>query len=335
MKNWLVDVPVRVQVWNRPDCQKKQCEILKKARPSILFLISDGGRTPEEMAKIEESRKIMDEGIDWECTVHRLYMNENQGMYAMSKRASELIWSTVDRCIFLEDDYVPAVSFFRYCAELLEKYKDDERIEMITGFNHAGVYEDALPNDYFFVEAGWAIWGTAYWRRTVNNYTYPLPYAKDEYIRARLKEDLSPFDYSIAEKYMNGELAGNHVPGGEYFHAVNSVLYHRLSIVPTKNMICNVGNDGAHAQTSRVYAKRDAKLFGTPTYEIEGEIKHPEYVIDDRNYTDIAYEVLLRGDKYKYKRLWLKIRRAFELMFSGKLLAKVKKVINRKNTIEK
>ena len=43
MKPYLVDVPVGVNIWIRPECQEKQFEVLKKARPSILFLISDGG----------------------------------------------------------------------------------------------------------------------------------------------------------------------------------------------------------------------------------------------------------------------------------------------------
>lgn len=52
MKPWLVDVPVRVQVWIRPECQKAQFEVIKKARPSILFLISDGGRNEKEFQSV-------------------------------------------------------------------------------------------------------------------------------------------------------------------------------------------------------------------------------------------------------------------------------------------
>lgn len=43
-KPWLVDVPVKVNIWIRPECQRKQFEALKQARPSILFIQSDGGR---------------------------------------------------------------------------------------------------------------------------------------------------------------------------------------------------------------------------------------------------------------------------------------------------
>ncbi len=334
MKPYLVDVPVRIQLWNRPECLRKQYEVLKQARPSVLFLISDGGRNETEHTKILESRKIL-EDIDWECTVHKLFMDENQGMYTMMRKANEFIWSKTDRCIFLEDDYVPAVSFFSFCAELLEKYKDDDRIEMITGFNPIGVYDDASPNDYFFSEEGWAIWGTAFWKRTIDNYVYPLPYEKDLYIKNRLKDNLSPFWYQKAEKYINGELADNHIPGGEYFHAANSVLHHRVSIIPSKNMISNIGIEGTHAQKSKAYEKYQAQFFNTKTYEIEGEINHPQYVIDDKHYADLYNKALLRGDKYKWAHTKLRFMRAVELILSGNFVKKVVNKIKKRSVQEK
>ena len=72
LKPYLVDVPVKTNIWTREDCQKKQFEIIKQARPSILFIQSDGGRNEQEMEIIRRNRKMIDEGIDWDCTVHKL-----------------------------------------------------------------------------------------------------------------------------------------------------------------------------------------------------------------------------------------------------------------------
>lgn len=315
-----VDVPVSVQVWNRPDCQKKQLDILKKAAPSILFLISDGGRNPEEMLKIQESRKIM-EDIDWECNVFKLYFEKNQGMYSAAAQSREFIWSKVDRCIFLEDDYIPAVSFFSFCAELLEKYKDDERIEMITGNNPFGEYSAAEPYDYFFSENGWSIWGTAYWKRTVEKYKYPFDYANSEYIRNCLKDNASAFLGKKIDNYCNGILDDHHLPGGEYYHAVNSLLFHRLSIIPTKNMIRNIGFDGAHFSSKD---KVIPKFMNTPVYELLEPIKHPKYVIDDKHYATL-HEKLVLGNQnpiLKFSRRSVKFLR---LVINGEALTAIRK----------
>lgn len=112
MKPYLVDVPVKINIWIRPECQRRQFEIIKQARPSILFVTSDGGRNEKEWELIKQNRKIYDEEIDWECKVYKLYMDHNLGLYAMGKERENLIWNTVDRCIMLEDDILPSVSFF-------------------------------------------------------------------------------------------------------------------------------------------------------------------------------------------------------------------------------
>ena len=134
MKDYLVDVPVRINIWIRPECQRKQFEVIKKARPSILFLISDGGRNEKEWEAIYENRKIFETEIDWDCTIHKIYEEENQGLYAMGAKVANYIWERVDRCIFLEDDHIPSVSFFQYCADLLEKYFI-VRIAWVFGLN--------------------------------------------------------------------------------------------------------------------------------------------------------------------------------------------------------
>ena len=322
MKEYLVDVPVRVNIWIRPECQRAQFEVLKQARPSILFLMSDGGRNEKEWEAIRENRRIFDEEIDWECTVYKLYEDKNNGLYTMGRKIRELIWNNVDRCIFLEDDQIPAVSFFRYCAELLEKYKDDERIEMICGHNPYVTYDDALPCDYYFTENGWSIWGLATWKRCAGNREYPFDYADNEYIKRCLKSNLNEFWYEKVAGYCDGKLVDNHVPGGEYFHAINSVLFHRMSIMPTKNMIKNIGYKGAHFNYDK--NGKTPMYFGAEAYEIEFPIKHPKYVIDDKyygkEYDKLLNHVKMSGPRYFVKR----VKNFFNLLFKGKLMMVLK-----------
>ena len=168
MKPFLVDVPVKINIWVRPDCQKRQFEVIKKARPSILFIQSDGGRNDDEWKSINQNRKMYDEEIDWDCTVYKLYEGTNQGMYTMMLKIQELVWSKVDRCIFLEDDIIPCQSFFRFCAEMFEKYKNDPRVFAICGMNHLGIHTEC-SSDYFFSRYG-SIWGIGYWRRSYEEY---------------------------------------------------------------------------------------------------------------------------------------------------------------------
>ena len=197
---------------------------------------------------------------------------------------------------------------------------------MICGHNQFVTYDDALPCDYFFTENGWSIWGLATWKRCSGNREFPFDYADNDYIKRCLKENLNEFWYEKVSGYCDGKLVDNHVPGGEYFHAVNGVLFHRMAIMPTKNMICNVGYKGAHFDFDE--NKKVPIYFGAETYEIEFPLKHPKYVIDDKHfgkeYDKLLHHVKVNPVVYFFKR----VRNFFRLLFTGKLISVIKRKRN-------
>lgn len=312
MKKWLVDVPVRINIWIRPECQRKQFEVLKKARPSILFVTSDGGRNEREWELIRQNRKIYDTEIDWECTVYKLYMDTNLGMYAMGKARENLIWQKVDRCIFLEDDILPSVSFFRFCAELLERYKDDQRIECICGMNHLES-SDEVSSDYFFSRQG-SIWGVGLWRRTFLENKFE--YANDTYIMELLKKrtryNTAAWKRLVA--YGSHDKYEGHVPGLEFWIEFDMYSRNRLQIIPKKNLISNIGctGDSAHSDDLSQLPKGMRRIFNMKTYELEFPLKHAEYVIPDVKYEKkrnriMAYNMPIISFYRKMERLFRKV----------------------------
>lgn len=310
MKPFLVDVPVKVNIWIRPECQRKQFEVLKEARPSILFIQSDGGRNDKEWAAIHENRKLFDEGIDWDCTVYKIYEDHNNGLYAMGIKMREVIWEKVDRCITLEDDILPSVSFFKYCAELLERYKDDERIECICGMNHLGISEN-VNTDYFFSRQG-SIWGIATWKRVIDardNYAY----AKDDYVMSLLKQRTkhNPIAWKRLCAYSKNEIYEGHVAGGEFWHEFNMYSQNMLQIVPKKNLICNIGctNDSEHAASLKQMPRAIRKVFNMKTYELDFPLKHAEYVIPDIEYEKRRNRIM------GYNRPLVQLYRNIEVLF--------------------
>ena len=285
MKPFLVDVPVKINIWIRPECQKKQFEVIREARPSILFIQSDGGRNDKEWEAIKKNRKMIDEGIDWDCTVYRLYEDSNNGLYAMGKKTRELIWSHVDRCIFLEDDILPSVSFFRYCSELLEYYKDDLRINSICGMNHEEVSNN-VTSDYFFSRQG-SIWGTASWKRSHDKYG-DFSYGTDPYIMSLLKERTkrNPTFWKKIVAYSKSEKYEGHIAAGEFFKEFAMYGYNQVQIIPKYNMISNIGctDDAAHSLSLNRLPYGLRRVFNMRTYEIEFPLKHPGFIIPDVEY---------------------------------------------------
>lgn len=331
MKPYAVDVPVAINIWVRPECQKKQFEVIREARPSVLFVTSDGGRNEREWTIIRQNRKLYEDGIDWDCKVYYLYEDKNNGMFAMGRLRRQFIWSKVDRCIFLEDDQIPSVSFFRFCAEMLEKYKDDLRISMVCGMNHLGVYED-VNSDYFFSRAG-SIWGFAMWRRTCEGYG-DFSYGKDPYVMERLrdatkgqKDVWKQFEAFARNTNYEGRPAGD-----EFFLAMNAYGQSQLLIVPKYNMISNIGStgDAAHAGELRTLPHGIRRVFNMKTYELQFPLKHPGYVIEDKAYEKKINRIM--GYGHPLVQAWRKIERSFLVLRyqGGKVvLAKMKNATKR------
>ena len=336
-KPYLVDVPVILYVFVRPNTLKQVFNVIRQARPSTLFLLSDGPRenVPTDKSNIEASRKVV-QNIDWDCTVHRLYSDINQGMYETERKAMEFIFERVDRCILLEDDIVPAVSFFRFCAELLQKYKDDLRVHRICGTNSLGIY-DGPNSDYFFSREG-SIWGFAIWKRTYEQFDYNHVYGKDKYIMDRLCENVHPDWYKREKLYAAGKLADGHISGPEFFFQAACDMQHSLNIVATKNMISNIGvvEGSVHsANNIKKLPKGIRQVFNSRIYECKFPLKHPKYVIDDNNYYKKVNRIFVLG--HPIVRSYRKCESAIRYLIHGDvkgLINKVKKNILR-NTIEK
>jgi len=316
---YLVDVPVVLFVFIRPDTLAKVFEVLRKAKPSKLFLVSDGPRksVPSDKKKIEESRKIV-ENITWDCEVHRLYFEENQGMYPMFKLAMDYVFQKVDRCIFLEDDVVTSVSFFKFCSELLEKYKNDLRVNMICGMNQTESYENP-SSDYFFTK-GASIWGFAFWKRTYELF-YDLDYGNDHYALNLLinnSKGYSNFQKSLIEYLKNTNFNG-HPAGAEFYLGFTLISQHQLNIVPKKNMVCNIGYGEGNTHFGnniKLLPKAIQKLFNMKIYELDLPLKHPKYVLEDTIYEKKIKQILGRN---LFRRVFRKIE-----VISRKLFFKTK-----------
>lgn len=235
----------------------------------------------------------------------------------MGHKIFQLIWSKVDRCIFTEDDLLPSVSFFRFCAEMLEKYKDDERIGCICGFNHLGVY-DKVDSSYFFSRQG-SIWGTARWRRTYEFQKNAMDYGKSEYSMKILK-DSTKHNRDFWKRvvgYSKNEYYDGHSASTEFFIELGVYGFNQLQIIPKYNLISNMGHggDSVHMNDLNLMAKGIRKVFDMPVYEMDKELKHPIVMIPDEEYERKRNRIMAYNTPLvKYYR-W--IETGFYLMKSG------------------
>lgn len=317
MKESQIDVAVLILFFNRPALLEKVFEQVKLARPSRLYLYQDGPRSgrPDDLVNIQKCREVVAD-IDWVCEVHRNYQEKNSGCDPSEYLAQKWMFATEEMGIVLEDDDVPSQSFFPFCKELLERYKDDQRINMICGMNNCNVSEHC-PYDYLFSTSG-SIWGWATWKRVIDEWSEHIDFVDSEYavnlFRERYREQ---FD---AQKCIEHYRKCNH-SGIAYYEAIlsgNAFLQSRLNIVPTKNMISNIGFAGESTHGAANYhflPKGIRQIFNMETYQYDFPLNHPPFVIEDMIFLRKINRIMANG--YPLVRFYRKCESVFYRVRAG------------------
>ena len=310
-----IDIAVLLLFFTRSDTFRQVFEAVRQARPSKLFLYQDGPRGEKDMAGLQACRQIVsDEQIDWECEVHRNYLEKNQGCDPSGFRSHQWAFSLADKVIVLEDDVVPSQSFFPFCKEMLDRYEHDERIAMIAGFNTDEITPD-VPDDYFFTSFQ-SIWGWASWRRVAQRWEADYAFMRDEYNMRQLKALARQRDYRNTMLQMFHD---HSVSGKEYFETIywaDMILNSGLTIMPTKNLVNNVGltSDSTHFSAElQTMPHRLRHIFTMPRYELQFPLKHPKYVIENVDYKERRYKILGWNHPctkigYSLEELWLNLK---------------------------
>ncbi len=310
-KDEQLTVPVLLEFFVRHEQFARVFEQIRKVRPLKLFLYQDGPRNgnPDDAEGIRRCREIA-ENIDWPCDVHTYYQENNVGCDPSGFVAQRWFFSNVDMGIVLEDDVVPSISFFKFCEELLEKYKDDTRIQMICGMNNIEICSHT-DDSYIFSKSG-SVWGWASWSRVVSerdsNYTWIENRNVVDNLKRQIGEKHALFLIDKCKKHKES--------GREHFETIGGVdlyLQSRLNIVPKYNLVTNIGiaNDTTHGTDDiRIYPKAIRKLLYMKSYEIEFPLRHPKYVMADAKFDKemdfnplkrfmIAWEIRFRSLRYK------------------------------------
>ena len=288
LKQALTQVPVLLIFFTRPDTFRKVFERVKEARPAKLFLACDGPRLnhPEDLKLINECQ-IIAENIDWECEVFQNYAEENMGCGMRPQSAISWAFEKVDRLVVLEDDCVPHRSFFPFMEEMLERYKNDERIGLVCGFNHFLNWECG-EYSYFFTKVGpmAGAWGT--WRRIWKMYDYTIKNIEDPLIQRLIYDDITfsrakkkklELFKKTAYKIKNNENITYWDVQFSYLKSTQSLL----SIVPKVSLASNIGLGvgSTHAQNAK---NSMPSIFFTEEKVLSFPLAHPPFVICDHRY---------------------------------------------------
>jgi hypothetical protein len=266
--------PVLVMTFNRPDTTAAVMAEIAKAKPPKIFLFSDGARPdrPDEAELVAETRRVMGQAVTWGAEVYTRYNETNQGLFAGVSGAIDWFFSEVPEGIILEDDCVPHPDFFPYCDELLERYRNDDRVWCVSGDNSMGLRVEGGAS-YGFIRYP-LIWGWATWRRAWSAYDRDL----NEWARVRdtkFVRGIFPdrLERKVRSKVLNRQFGAPTT--WDYQWSFTVLLNRGLTAVPAVNLISNIGwnrPDATHTKSNSPRANFRASNLGALVHPILVEV---------------------------------------------------------------
>lgn len=271
-----LETPITFIIFKRPHTTAKVFEIIRQIQPKKLFVIADGPRSDREgeAEKCAVTRAII-EKVDWDCEVIKNYSEVNLGCARRVSSGLDWVFDNVEETIILEDDCIPHITFFQFCEELLEKYRNDSRVTSIAAQN-AQLGQKRTDYSYYFSSYSHC-WGWASWRRAWKNYDLHIKLwqeVKKSNILDSILNDSKAVSYweSIFDSIYEN-------PTGitwDYQWTFACWMQGGLNIIPNVNLVQNVG---LGADATNFNSNQEVSFINLPTEAIEFPLKHPPFIV--------------------------------------------------------
>ncbi len=282
-----IDVPILFLVFNRPELTAEVFNSIRAARPARLYVAADGPREmPGEAETCAQVQEIAT-SVDWPCEVFTQFQGENLGCRYGVQAGIDWFFANEESGVILEDDCIPDPTFWPFIGELLDRYRDDERVQMISGDYFAG--DGFGDGDYYFTRYT-HIWGWATWRRAWRNFDATLtewPGKREDGWLASVHADKDFVRYwtDVFDRVHAGE-----IDTWDYSWQYSVWRAGGLVAAPTRNLITNIGfgTDATHTIDGSAWQSR------LPTIPLTLPIRHPAVVADDTARDEWTDENLFR-----------------------------------------
>lgn len=272
--------PILLLAYNRPALTEQTFNTIRQQKPERLYVALDGVNVLKDgdAEKCEVVKAII-KSVDWDCKVKVLYRQQHLGCKLAVSGAINWFFEQEEEGIILEDDCLPCPDFFKYCSELLEYYRNDEKVWMISGTNQMGEYKP--ERSYHYVRLG-SVWGWASWRRAWQNYDVVIkdwPENKDIWAKLFKSKGLVKQRTNATQKTYQGE-----IDTWDYQWAYAMAEHGAYAVMPSVNLVENIGFGSGATHTFET----PEKLYNKTDKTLKFPLNHPpnKILLDDLNNLD-------------------------------------------------
>lgn len=300
-------------IFNRPRATERVFGEIAKARPPKLLVVADGPRPdrPGEAERCRETRAIV-ERVDWDCDVRTNFSEENLGVRRRISSGLDWVFGEAEEALVLEDDCLPHPTFFPFCEELLAKYRDDERVMMVSGDNFLPGPRRS-PYSYYFSRYV-HIWGWATWRRAWRHYDVEMkgwPELRDTSLLLDVLGDKTDAAYW---RYTLDSVARGYLDTWSYQWLCACWAQNGMSVTPAVNLVSNIGY-GADATN---LTASDSLGENLPTEAMSWPLRHPPHMARDRAADDFISRRIFRCGRWTNHGRLARVARAVREAAAGR-----------------
>lgn len=330
------DIPVALFMFKRIEKTVLIIDQIARIKPQTIYLIADGARNKSEKKAVLECREEVEKHITWECQIIKNYADHNRGVYENIAGGAKWVFEKEECAIFLEDDNFPEITFFQFCKEMLERYRNDTRIFWICGTNYLKEYEPIDSSSYVFshhmMPCGWASWSNKF----LKFYDGDLKLFDDNIVLSKIKQmymNQSLFKQDFQNWNHERKLIklGLKPVSWDYQMSFSIRANNLLGIVPKYNQITNIGvdNDSIHGGNSfdSIMVSRFCNL---KTKKLPHPLVHPKACLIDEEFEKLTGKIICAPKILKFYHLILDLSiKLFHIKDGKRFKSKTKNLVSK------
>jgi len=305
----IIETPILLIGFNRPDTTKIVFESIRKVKPKRLYVAIDGPRLNKQ-GEADLCKQVLEitKKVDWDCDAKYLIRDENLGCKLGVSGAITWAFENEEKLIIIEDDIVAVPAFFSFAEELLEKFKNDEKIAMISANQYTPI---TMDNDYLFTKYG-HIWGWGTWKRVWDKFDISMPFLQklnqmeqnSLTILSKKEEEYFKNYFSHWQNLMDSGAENAWDPQ----FAMHRFLNNLLSIAPKVNLASNIGTNSS--RTDKKSQRNENYYPAEPDFILTN---HPMIIECDTVYDNHHLEKHLNRKSSPIKRVFRKVKTILKL----------------------
>ncbi|WP_432708771.1 glycosyltransferase family 2 protein [Pedobacter sp.] len=244
--------PIALFVYNRPKHTARTLKFLQQntlAAESRLFVFSDGAKSQEDEASVQEVRELL-QNIDGFKSVEIIRRTKNFGLADSIIDGVSRLVKTYKQVIVFEDDLITSPHTLTYFNEGLTRYKEKDKVMHLGAYMYPLNNKD-LPETFFYRAA--TSWGWATWERAWLNFEPNIDTLISQFDEKKI------FNFSIDGKMNFWKQMIEFKKGKNNSWAIrwyaSIFLKEGLTLNPAQSLVNNIGHDGSgiHSGINDIY----------------------------------------------------------------------------------